>query len=255
MFKRIRILVLLLILGFVALNTYFDRVYSTDWNNSLRVTLFPINGDGSATSERYITSLNGTQFVTLESFFAQQGMRYGLRLDEPVRFTLGPQIRELPPMLTPGTGVLGTMWWSLRTRYWAWRVADAEGPAPDVELFVLYYDPQTSPRLPHSIGIQKGLFGIVHAFADRAMAGSNDVVIAHELLHALGASDKYALDTNQPLHPLGMAEPDREPLYPQTHAELMGGRVPLTHSDSRIPVSLREVVIGPATAREIAWTK
>jgi hypothetical protein len=112
-----------------------------------------------------------------------------------------------------------------------------------------------SDALPHSIGLQKGLFGIVNAFASREMEGSNDTVIAHELLHTLGAIDKYALNTNQPLHPIGFAEPDRTPLYPQTHAKLMGGRIPLSPSDSSIPVSLRQVVVGPLTASEIGWTK
>jgi hypothetical protein len=245
MFKRLRILLLLLVLLFVALNTYFDRVYATDWDIPLRVTLFPINGDGSATSERYIGASAGTDFLALEAFFDEQAKRYGVTLENPVRFSHGPQIRELPPM-----------WWSLRTRYWAWRVAEhGDGPAPDVELFVLYHDPATSPSLPHSIGLQKGLFGIVNAFADRRMEGANDMVIAHELLHTLGATDKYSPSTNQPLEPVGLADPERVPLYPQTRAELMGGRIAISSTEAEIPSSLREVVIGPLTAREIGWTK
>ena len=47
MWRRLRILILLLILLFVALNTYFDRVYSTDWDIPLRVAAYPINADGS----------------------------------------------------------------------------------------------------------------------------------------------------------------------------------------------------------------
>lgn len=256
MFKRLRILVLLLILGFVALNAYFDRVYSTDWDIPLRVMVFPINGDGSAASERHIESLAGTSFAPLETFFTEQAQQYGLTLEGPVRFARGAQIRELPPLLEPGTGMLGSMLWSLRTRYWAWRVPEhGDGPKPDVQLFVLYYDPATSPSLPHSVGLQRGLFGVVNAFADREMEGSNDTVIAHELLHTLGAIDKYAMDTNQPLHPVGFAEPDRTPRYPQRRAELMGGRIPVSESESTTPASLRQVVIGPVTAREIGWTK
>ena len=255
MFKRLRILALLLVLLFVALNAYFDRVYSTDWDIPLRVTLFPINGDGSAVTQRYIDSLEASHGVAIEAFFEREAKHYEQRLERPVRFAQGAQIRELPPMLAPRTGWLGSMWWSLRTRYWAWRAAEHAGPEPDVELFVLYYDPQTSPSLPHSVGLQKGLFGIVNAFASREMAGSNDVVIAHELLHTLGAIDKYAFDTNQPLHPIGYAEPDQEPIFPQAKAELMGGRIPLSPTESTIPRSLREVVIGPLTASEIGWTK
>lgn len=255
MFKQIRILILLLILLFVALNTYFDRVYSTDWDIPLRVTVFPINGDGSAVSEGYIANLPGTTFVALESFFQNEAKRYGVPLEQPIRFARGAQIRELPPFLEPRAGWISRILWSLRTRYWAWSVPEhGPGPKPDVQLFVLYYDPETSPTLPHSIGLQKGLFGIVNAFANRQMEGSNDMVIAHELLHTLGAIDKYALNTSHPLHPVGFAEPDRAPLYPQRQAELMGGRIPISPNESRIPASLRQVVIGPLTAHEIGWT-
>jgi hypothetical protein len=185
MIKRLRILALLLVLVFVALDTYFDRVYSTDWDIPLRVTVFPINGDGSASAEEYITALDSGAFEPIAAFFAEQAQRYALPLEEPVQFALGAQVSELPPMLPPQADMLSTLWWSLRARYWAWRVSEYDGPKPDVKLFVLYFDPETSPSLPHSIGLQKGLFGIVNAFADRELEGSNDTVIAHELLHTL----------------------------------------------------------------------
>jgi hypothetical protein len=256
MFKRLRILILLLILLFVALNSYFDRVYSTDWDIPLRVTIFPINGDGSSVTERYITRLEGTDFLSIEAFFTEEAARYGIALERPIQFARGKQIRELPPMREPASGLVSSIVWSLRTRYWAWRVPEhADGPKPDVQLFLLYHDPAKSSTLPHSVGLQKGLFGIVNVFADRELEGANDTVIAHELLHTLGATDKYNMADNQPLHPLGFAEPERDPLYPQVFAELMGGRIPLSPDDSQIPPSLRQVIVGPATALEIGWKK
>ena len=254
MWRRLRILVLLLILAFVALNTYFDRVYSTDWDIPLRVAVYPINGDGSDEAERFIRDRLKDDYVALETFFTEEAAQYGVTLERPVRFTTARQLREAPPAMAPGAHALQMAWWSLRTRYWAWRAPQAEVP-PDVKLFVLYHDPRRSPSLPHSTGLQKGLFAIVHAFADRTMMGSNDVVIAHELLHTLGASDKYDLRTGQPAHPHGFAEPDRDPGYPQTFAELMGGRIPISPSEARTPESLRQVVIGPVTAREIGWSR
>lgn len=256
MFRKLRIAVLLLILLFVALNTYFDRVYSTDWDIPLRVMVFPINGDGSDTAERHLGRIEQLQFSSIESFFSAQAERYAVKLDRPLRFFVAKPVHELPPMLAPGSGAWSAISWSLRTRYWAWRVPEyPSGPAPDIRLFVLYHDPATSPSLPHSVGLQKGLFAIVNAFADRRMEGSNDAVIAHEVLHTLGATDKYDLATNQPRHPDGFAQPDRKPLYPQASAELMGGRIPLSATESQIPASLRQVVVGPATATEIGWTK
>jgi hypothetical protein len=253
MWRRLRITVLLLILAFVALNTYFDRVYSTDWDIPLRVAVYPINGDGSDEAERFIRDRLNDDYLALETFFEQEAGRYGVSLERPVRFTTAQQLREPPPAIAPGANALQIAWWSLRARYWAWR-APERGPLPDVKLFVLFHDPRRSPALPHSTGLQKGLFAIVHAFADRSMLGSNDAVIAHELLHTLGATDKYDLRTSQPAYPQGFAEPGREPRYPQMFAELMGGRIPLSPTDAETPESLRQVMIGPATAHEIGWS-
>lgn len=81
------------------------------------------------------------------------------------------------------------------------------------------------------------------------------VVLSHELLHTLKATDKYDPRTTLPIYPEGYAEPDRMPRYPQEFAELMGGRVPLAQDRAEIPASLRNVLIGERTAREIRWVK
>ena len=47
MFKAIRIGVLLLILFSVSVSTWLTQARSTDWNDSLWVKIYPINGDGS----------------------------------------------------------------------------------------------------------------------------------------------------------------------------------------------------------------
>lgn len=256
MWRKFRIAVLLLILLFVALNTYFDRVYSTDWDIPLRVAAFPINGDGSEESERFIKQITTDDFRAIEAFFQIEAEKYGVRMDRPIRVSLAERINELPPVVAPGSGALSIAWWSLKTRYWVWRRAgDTNVVSPDIKLFLLYHDPQRSSLLPHSVGLQKGLFGIVHVFADRRMMGSNDTVIAHELLHTLGATDKYDLSSNEPLYPEGYVEPNREPLLPQRYAELMAGRIPLQTGRSEIPESLRQVRVGPITAIEIGWAE
>src|SRR5437868_7454119 len=119
MFRKLRIIVLLLILWFVALNTYFDRVYSTDWDIPLRVAVYPINADGSQVAAHYIEALELQRFAPLEHFFAVEGKSYGVPLQQPVRFFLGPPVNELPPKLTADAALPSAMLWSLRTRYWA----------------------------------------------------------------------------------------------------------------------------------------
>jgi len=255
MWRRLRIAVLLFVLLFVALNTYFDRVYSTDWNIPLRVAAYPINADDGLATEQYIRQLPTDALQGIETFFEEEAQHYGLQMERPIRMTLLPTLSRQPPPLDPRAGRLGILQWSLRMRYWAWRVDDPPGAAPDIKLFVLYHDPAISPAVPHSVGLQKGLFGVVHVFAHAGMKGSNDTVIAHELLHTLGATDKYDLRSNQPAHPDGFAEPDREPLYPQSFAELMGGRIPVSSAESTTPESLQQVIVGAKTAIEIGWSK
>jgi len=83
----------------------------------------------------------------------------------------------------------------------------------------------------------------VHLFAARSQAAQNDIVIAHELLHTFGATDKYDAGSDAPRYPEGFAEPQREPRYPQRYAEIMAGRVPLgpSVSPSRISPKTRRV--------------
>jgi hypothetical protein len=109
--------------------------------------------------------------------------------------------------------------------------------------------------LSHSLGLQKGLIGVVNAFASEKQAAQNDVVIAHELLHTLGATDKYDPRTNQPEFPDGYADPQRQPALPQEYAEIMAGRVPVTADRAEMPDGLDAVLIGAKTAREINWVR
>ena len=120
-------------------------------------------------------------------------------------------------------------------------------------MFVLFHDPALTPVVPHSLGLTKGLIGVVYAFAAPEMNGANDVVIAHELLHTLGATDKYDAASDAPAFPDGYGDPRQVPLYPQATAELMAGRRMLSATRWEQPGDLDEVVVGPATALEIRW--
>jgi len=252
MFKAFRITVLLLILFFVAFGTWLTQARSTDWNNSLWVKVYPVNADGSDTSQDYIDSLEVDDFTAIESFVAQEIGKYGHTLARPVRIELGRQIYEQPPVVGDNPGPLDIALWSLKMRWWAGSVAGPQdNPDPDVRIFIRYHAPDGQIELENSVGLQKGMVGIVNAYAGRREASVNNVIIAHEFLHTLGATDKYEPGTGQPEFPLGFAEPDRNPLYPQELAEIMGGRIALSKLDAVVPKSLKYVIIGTETAKEI----
>jgi len=209
----------------VALDSWLDQHRARDWSRTLRVVIYPINGDGSTVANRYIRALQREDFLAIEDFFRREGLRYELPLRTPLDVQLAPEIQRLPPELPPEASPLATLWWSLQLRHWAWRHDTFSGPSPQARLFVLYYDPRRHPRLDHSVGLEKGMLGVI--------------------------KDKYDPRTNHPLYPQGYADPERQPLHPQQRAEIMGGRIPLSEGRSVIPASLAETVVGPATAAEI----
>ncbi len=252
-FKKLRIFVLLLVLFSVAMSTWLTRLRTTDWDRPLVAAVYPINADGSDASHRYITGLSVESFHDIDTFFHEEAEHYHLSLKQPVEMVLGPTLNEIPPAPPQDRNMLGVIWWSLKMRFWARGIVNDHGPAANIQIFVLYYDPNTNPRLPHSTGLQKGLVGVVHAFASHRQSGGNNLVIAHELLHTLGATDKYDLQTNQPLFPIGYAEPDKQPLLPQQYAEIMAGRRPLSKIQAEQPKGLSSVLIGEHTAIEIHW--
>jgi hypothetical protein len=252
-FRALRIAVLLLVLAAVAIGTWFAQARATSWVAPLRVALFPVNADGREATADYIASLAAADFTEISEFFAAEARRYGLRTPHPVEMVVAPEVQSRPPNAPHGESGLVVILWSLELRWWAWRHSDVGGPTPQVRMYVLYHDPELYQRVGHSLGLQKGLIGVVNAFATKTQAAQNNVIIAHELLHTLGAADKYDPSTNQPTYPDGYAQPNESPLLPQRSAEIMAGRIPLSRTEAEMPASLDDVVVGAATAREIRW--
>jgi hypothetical protein len=253
-FKMLRILILLLVLLAVALSAWQDRYRSTRWREPLYVAIYPIAADESPVTLRYVDALGLDRFKPIDRFFMREAKRYALGANEPVRTRLRPELHDRPPQRAPTAGLLATAWWSLKLRFWAWRASGHVNEPEDIRMFVLYHDPALTPEVPHSLGLTKGLIGVVYAFAAPEMDGENSVVIAHELLHTVGASDKYLSGTDAPRFPEGFGDPNQIPLYPQRYAEIMAGRRMLSADQWQQAANLDEVLIGPATALEIRWS-
>ena len=250
----LRILILLLvILLLVAVTTWQQRYFSTRWREPLYVALYPIAADDSPVTRAYLAALDAERFKPIDRFFAREAERYRLQTSEPIRTRLRAELQTVPPQRPAGAGVLATALWSLRLRYWAWRVSGHLREPEDIRMFVLFHDPALTPTVPHSLGLMKGLIGVVYAFAAPEMNGANNVVIAHELLHTVGATDKYDPADGAPRFPDGYGDPAQQPLYPQATAEVMAGRRMLAPDKWQQAASLDEVVIGPITAIEILW--
>lgn len=255
-FGTLRIALLLAVLAFVALGAWLDRRRSTDWDAPLRVTVYPLAGQADAAIRRHVAGLGAEDFDDVEAFFAEEALRHGLALGEPVRIRVSHAAASLPPLPPAGAGRLGIAAWSLRFRYWAWRVAmDDPLPTPDVQVFALYHPPGDGRAVPDSLGLSKGLMALAHLYADASAGGGNQLVVAHELLHTLGATDKYDRSTGLPLDPAGLGDPQQSPRFPQHYGEIMAGRVALGPHEAVIPDGLAAMLVGPETAREIGWRR
>jgi hypothetical protein len=251
-FRKFRIAALLFILATVAVGHWKNSARAGAWNSTLHATVYPIAADASPLTQQTIAHLSADDFAPIGGWLQDETARHGRPLLRPLAIDLAQPVASLPPAYPPGGNGLSVGLWSLQLRFWAWRHATtAPGARPDVRLFVLYHDPAQTPALDHSLGLAKGLIGVVKVFAGRNERQRNAVVIAHELLHTLGATDKYDPRSALPVFPDGYAEPQRTPRHPQALAEIMAGRIPVDDTRATIPDSLRQTRIGPRTAVEI----
>jgi len=254
MFRALRIALLLFILATLAVGAWKSKARANAWQSTLHATVYPIAADDSAVTRRIVASLHADDFAPISEWLQNEVERHGRPLLRPLAINLAAPVESLPPAFPANGNGVAVALWSLQLRFWAWHHDAAPGPRPDVRLFVLYHDPARTPELDHSLGLEKGLIGVVKVFASRDERQRNAVVIAHELLHTLGATDKYKALSLLPVFPDGYAEPARMPRHPQALAEIMAGRIPLSDHQATIPDSLRETRIGPQTAAETGLT-
>lgn len=252
-FKTIRITILSIILFFVASEAWLVSMRTTDWKEALWVVVYPVNADGSKVAKRYIERLEEDDFNAIEAFIKKQGQRYRNVDADLIEMNVASAVDSKPPEAPRNGMLLENIWWSLKMRYWAMMNDNYNGPSPDIKIYALYYDPTQHSTLPHSLGLKKGMLGVVHVYASAMQQATNNVVMAHELLHTLGATDKYTMSDNMPIYPDGYAEPNNVPVLPQRYAEIMGGRIAVDTNTAAIPESLVKVVIGEKTAHEISW--
>ncbi len=253
-FRNFRVLILLAVLATVAIYTKSQRLATMSWLEPLDLVIFPLNGDGTQKTAQYIQRLNLKQFSVIDNFTFKQSKRYEVLEEHPTVTRLGSVIDQLPPEPPArGASQLSMMWWSLKLRLWAWQnTPDGVTGKNSVRMFVLYHQPTAGQALTHSLGLQQGLMGVVNAFAVTDQDSQNSIVITHELLHTVGALDKYD-EQGLPRFPEGYAAPNQSPRHPQSRCEIMAGRIAISTKKSEMATSLRSCVVGEVTAKEIGW--
>ncbi|TVQ28729.1 MAG: hypothetical protein EA370_16200 [Wenzhouxiangella sp.] len=251
--RQIRILLLMVALtaAVYAHQAEPDRIPA--WDRALVVGIYPHNADGSQAADDFLRTLEPGHFHEIEQFMARSAREHGLALERPFILRLAePSDRNAPPTPPAAGSLAADLRWALSLRLWRWRF-DRQGLDPDIVMVVHYHAPTTQPMYMHSIGILDLRLAVANLLAHEQLDAHNNVVLAHELLHTVGASDLYNPVSTLPLFPQGYAEPNQYPRYPQQQAELMAGRLPLRPGQAREAHGLNEISIGPRTAAEIGW--
>ena len=128
----------------------------------------------------------------------------------------------------------------------------AEHAARDITIYVVLRPTPNGGGLVEGVAEAGGRVGMVEAVLETHDLSLELTAVAHELLHCLGATDKYDARGHAIL-PQGLAEPEKTPLFPQLAAEVMVGEIPTAPGEGRALTRLEEVQVGPVTAREIRW--
>lgn len=249
-----RIGALLTVLIIVAAGTWLTERRLASWERPVWVTFYPLAGDNGEDTRRFLRNIDEDSYRDINRFFETQARRFGIELTPVINIQVAPPGIDLPPEIPDRHSPHLVAWWSLKMRFYAWNMDRKDGLVePDIQVFAIYHGRDGRSEKHLSVGMRKGMYGVVNLFAADAMNTRNQMVIAHELMHVFGASDKYSMGSNEPLYPDGYAEPNKAPLFPQDRCEIMGGRIPLSAFESIMPNALSQCTIGIESAREIGF--
>ena len=253
-FRILRIGALLTVLIIVAAGTWLTERRLANWERPVWVTFYPIPADGSADAIEFVNNIDEETYRDVDRFFQAQADRFGLGLTPVINIQVAPVSTDLPPPLPNRNEPHAVAWWSLRMRWYSWLMGRKDGLVPpDIQVFAIYHGSDSESERNMSVGMRKGMYGLVNIYAVESMNTRNQVIIAHELMHVFGASDKYSLGSGDPIYPYGYADPLAEPLFPQSRCEIMGGRIPISAHQAVMPSSLSDCMVGDQTAREIGF--
>jgi hypothetical protein len=255
--SRIRVVLLLAVLVVVAAYAVHDvveRRARTEWKRTLNVALVVVQA--GPVSPSALAAISARR-PALEAKLTSELQRYRPGAAAPFAFVcFGPVEQHRAPPGEPAEGVLGLARHALELLRFT-RDVDARAGVPtrglDARLYLIVRPPASAARqFIEGKSENGGRVGLALVELDDSMVDLALFVGAHELLHTLGATDKYDATGNTRI-PEGLAEPERA--FPQRYAEIMAENRPLDPTHEVPPSSLEELRVGALTAAEIGWTK
>ena len=180
---------------------------------------------------------------------------------QPVQFSArGPIQASAAPPLPPTSDAPFLDRWRGTRKFLGYfqdlaRRANLVTESYDAVVFVYFYgeDDVGMYAGQHSIASRRDRLGVVFSAVGPSHFRRCAALVAHELCHALGATDKY--EGERSIFPDGFAEPEKSPRFPQTLCEIMSLAIPLSESSERHVETLTDCVVGKKTAQEIGWIR
>ncbi|MBX3230808.1 MAG: hypothetical protein KIT84_01215 [Labilithrix sp.] len=261
-FFVVRVSILLFILFLVVLYAVRDlrsRRGRNAWDHTLDVAIVLVHAAGEPPIDPDAQRALEDRIPVLEDRLAAEAERHRPGLGKPLRFKLhGPVEVAAPPPSPASDGAVDLASQTIAMKKWLADVDPRAGVVPehwDTRIYVVARKPASERRsFVEGQSEQDGRIGSVAVELDASMADTTLFVVTHELMHTLGATDKYDAAGNTKL-PEGLADPDREPLYPQDRAEVMARNRVVAPGNETIPTSLDQLAVGPQTATEIGWRR
>ena len=254
--RRIRIGVLVCVLFGVLCYAWLDvrsRARRNEWEATLDVAIVLLRR-GSVDDDA-VAALRA-RLPALEERLTAQMQRHRPSGPRPFSFSVRGPIDVVSGAPMPDGFEL---WDLVKHAHRLWRFTRAIDSAAKVErgyasrIYLTIKPPNGTDSLSvEGTSELNGRIGMVEVELDASMVDFALFVVTHELLHTLGASDKYD-GAGRAKVPEGLADPRRVPLYPQDGAEVMARNRPLGGGREKPPTKLAELTVGEATAREIGW--
>jgi len=256
--RRLRLWVLVGLLAVTVSWAWYDirsRRARTEWQRPVEVSVALVQL--GAVDPDALLALRA-RCRELEARLSHEYHRYGGQLPQPIRLTLfGPVAVDRPPPADPDESLLSLAQHAYAQ--WRWTHAVDVGsnlPARrfDSRIYVLVRAPRDGGRSTVEGSSELGgRVGVARIELDASTVDLALFVVAHELFHTLGASDKYDANGRAAI-PDGLVEPELVPLFPQRYAEVMTRNLVVARGSERPPESLAELGVGTLTARELGWS-
>ncbi len=255
-FVRVAILlgVLAVVIMYAAQDTY-RRKHRNDWDHTLEIALVVL--ERGSVDPKAIARMR-ERLPALEARLTEELHNRRPEAPPPFHFSFfGPVSVDAPPALAQSEEVSTRV----REMYEQWRTFDAIDGRAEVHARAFDSRVYVTVRRPASKELQRvegaseenGRIATVEVELAEETADLALIVSAHELLHTVGASDKYDA-LGRTAIPEGLCDPDAKPLYPQKRAEIMARNRMVAVGKEEIPTKLDQLGVGPVTAREIGWT-